>query len=493
MYELGPSEFYKNKTALVTGGTGLVGQLLIEKLIRLDARKIFIIVREKKGVSAEERTQKLLGTPIFESYLQNENLNNNIQNKLIQKVILIEGDLAREGLGLNENDTNLLIEETELIFHSAAHVRFDECLRDCITINVKGTKELLQLSEKMSKLLSFVYVSTAFCQIHHKVVEEKFYPPPIDPEIMIKSLDLFESEEIMDIFTQKIISPLVNSYTFSKALAEDLIKSYSSTIPVCVVRPSIILTTYREPIPGFTSNLYGISGIICGVGIGVLRVANIGPETLSDIIPADYVTNFILLSAWKRSQRDTNSRELIFNCCASENSVFNKYVGDKSVEIGKTMPLKRSLWKICYTAYNFHGFFFIFELFYHILPAFIFDFMLFLQLKNPKVVKIYRKIAKFQSAVGSFFNIDYKFSNKKMTTLIDEIPEKEKFECDIRKVVWDDFWPSYIRGLRRYMMKEDDDTIPEALSRHHKITIVHNLMLVLIYCTILYVILKIVF
>lgn len=496
MFYLPPTEYFKDKTSFVTGCTGLVGQLLIEKLIRLDVRKIFVLVRNKKGVTPQERITTLFNTPIFARLGENldQDLNNNTPSlKWTQKIKILEGDLSENGLGMNENDTNSLIEETELIFHAAAHVRFDECLRDCVTINVKGTQELLNMAEKMSNLLSFVYVSTAFSQIHHKIVEEKFYPAPIDPDVMIKALDLFESDELLNIFTHKMISPLVNSYTFSKALAEELIKRRSERLPICVVRPSIILTTYREPISGYTSNLYGISGIICGVGIGILRVANIGPDTLSDIIPADYVTNFILLSAWNQSNCLSNTP--VYNCCASENSVFNKYVGDKSVEIGKTMPLKRSLWKICYTAHNFHGFFFIFELFYHILPAFLFDCILILQCKKTKVVKIYRKIAKFQDAVSAFFNVDYKFSNKCMTMLIDKLPEKERevFECDIRKVVWDDFWPCYIKGLRKYMMKEDDDTIPEALVRHNLITLVHNLILGAIYLQFLYFFVKFLF
>lgn len=494
MFDLSPTEYFKDKTAFVTGCTGLVGQLLIEKLIRLDVRKIFVLVRTKKGLTPSERIATLFNTPIFAPLHVNEDQNNNTPCNIFkwtQKIKILEGDLSERGLGLNENDTNLLIEETELIFHAAAHVRFDECLRDCITINVKGTQELLNMSEKMSHLKSFVYVSTAFAQIHQKVVEEKFYPAPVDPEVMIKALDLFESDEMLNIFTQKIISPHVNSYTFSKALAEDLINSRSDKLPICIVRPSIILTTYREPISGYTSNLYGISGIICGVGIGILRVTNIGPETLSDVIPADYVTNFIMLSAWKQAKQPNISR--VYNCCASENSIYNKYVGDKSVEIGKTMPLKRSLWKICYTAHNFHGFFFIFEFFYHILPAFLFDFILFVQRKKPKVVKIYRKIAKFQDAISAFFNVDYKFSNKQMTELIDQLPEKERdvFECDIRKIVWDDFWPCYIKGLRKYMMKEDEDTISEALVRHKLITLVHNFILGVIYLNFLYVFVKI--
>ncbi|XP_063702853.1 fatty acyl-CoA reductase wat-like [Culicoides brevitarsis] len=482
-----PSEYFKDKTVFVTGCTGLVGQLLIEKLIRLNVHRIFVLVRPKKGISPIERMTALFGTPIF------ADPNNNVaENKKISKKIrILEGDLAENNFNLSSEDQNLLTEETEIVFHAAAHVRFDDCLKDCVTINVKATRELLLMAEKMTKLSSFVYVSTAFAQMHHKLVSEKFYPASICPDIMIKALELFENEDYIDTFTQKIIAPHVNSYTFSKTLAEELINRWKMKLPVCVVRPSIILTTHKEPFPGYTSNFYGINGIICGVGFGIMRVTNIGPETLSDIVPADYVSNFILLAAWNQTQK--TSREVVFNCCANEKSVTNKFVGDKSVEIGKTMPLKRSLWKICYTSRNFHGFFCVVELFYHILPAFLFDFLLILQRRKPKIVKIYRKIAKFQNALGQFFNRDYKFDNTNMKKVIDEVKseqEREIFQCDIRNINWDEFWPFYIKGMRRYLMKEDDDTIEEALKRHKLLTIVHNFIFGVIYLQILYIFVK---
>ena len=43
-------------------------------------------------------------------------------------------------MGLSEEDRNLVVSETNVVFHVAATVRFDEKLSKAIAINVRGTK-----------------------------------------------------------------------------------------------------------------------------------------------------------------------------------------------------------------------------------------------------------------------------------------------------------------------------------------------------------------
>lgn len=57
-------EFLSEKTIFVTGGFGFVGKLLIEKLLRCDVKKIYCMVRPKKGKNIEERFERFINDPV---------------------------------------------------------------------------------------------------------------------------------------------------------------------------------------------------------------------------------------------------------------------------------------------------------------------------------------------------------------------------------------------------------------------------------------------
>lgn len=51
---------------LTLGGFGFLGKLLIEKLLRCDVKRIYLMARAKKGKSLEERFEALLQDPVSE-------------------------------------------------------------------------------------------------------------------------------------------------------------------------------------------------------------------------------------------------------------------------------------------------------------------------------------------------------------------------------------------------------------------------------------------
>lgn len=87
------------------------------------------------------------------------------------KVVLVNGDLQKLDLGLSNDDRADLIREVEVVFHAAADVRFDESLKEATEINIRGTREIMLLSQLMVNLSVFVYVSTAFCTPSFQVRE----------------------------------------------------------------------------------------------------------------------------------------------------------------------------------------------------------------------------------------------------------------------------------------------------------------------------------
>lgn len=58
------------------------------------------------------------------------------------------------------------------MFHAGADVRFDEGLRETVETNLRGTREMLELSKAMVKLNVFVYISTCFVAVNTEVEEK---------------------------------------------------------------------------------------------------------------------------------------------------------------------------------------------------------------------------------------------------------------------------------------------------------------------------------
>lgn len=56
--------YYKGKYVFITGATGFLGKVLIEKLLRscTDLKAIYVLVRSKKGKSASERLREIVNS-----------------------------------------------------------------------------------------------------------------------------------------------------------------------------------------------------------------------------------------------------------------------------------------------------------------------------------------------------------------------------------------------------------------------------------------------
>ncbi|GBM86883.1 hypothetical protein AVEN_207394-1 [Araneus ventricosus] len=60
-----------------------------------------------------------------------------------------------------------------------------------------------------------------------------------------------------------------NLYSFSKCLAENVITDTASDLPIAIIRPSIVFSTWKHPIPGYLEENFGITTSFLGtVGLG---------------------------------------------------------------------------------------------------------------------------------------------------------------------------------------------------------------------------------
>lgn len=60
------SDVFKDTSVLISGGTGFMGKVITEKLLRAcpDIKHIYLLIREKKGKNLHQRLDDILQEPV---------------------------------------------------------------------------------------------------------------------------------------------------------------------------------------------------------------------------------------------------------------------------------------------------------------------------------------------------------------------------------------------------------------------------------------------
>ena len=74
-------------------------------------------------------------------------------------------------------------------------------------------------------------------------------------------------------------------------------KRKNSSLPVVLIRPSIIGCSYEEPSPGWTDTFSAAGGITIAGSLGIINYVCGDGDNIADLIPVDIVSNLILTSS----------------------------------------------------------------------------------------------------------------------------------------------------------------------------------------------------
>ena len=95
-----------------------------------------------------------------------------------------------------------------------------------------------------------------------------------------------------------------DAYAFTKAMAEQAVQEVRGDIPLSIVRPSIIESSWGEPKSGWIRGFRMAEPIILNFGKGTLREFPGIPEGIIDVIPVDLVASAIVAVAAQEKPSD---------------------------------------------------------------------------------------------------------------------------------------------------------------------------------------------
>ncbi|CAG9131822.1 unnamed protein product [Plutella xylostella] len=428
-----------------------------------DIKKIYLLSRDKKGKSMEERLKKTLEDPVFE---EARKVNPYFEKRLVP----VAGDVAELRLGLSDEDWNMLAEEVNYIYHIAATVRFDEPLKVAILTNARGTREVITLAKETKNLKTFVHVSTAYSNCYNEETFEKFYPTPVSAQTIIDLCETFD-EDRLEAITPHILGGWPNTYSFSKAIAEEAVRTYATDIPTCVVRPGSVVPTACEPAPGWLdiSNVSGPSGFVLGTATGVIHTSLVNPDAKHDIVPVDYVTNLTIAATWDTVQRYENGhRDIkIYTVSNIRNFVSWRVYRDVLETEGRKLVSPKAIW-YCGTveAYNEYTYFLL-SLFLHFIPAFFVDIVLKLRGSKFRLLKIYKRVYKLNTIVSFFLLRPFRLHDDNTLDLFNRLSDTDRtiFNFDVADIDFNVYVKYWWLGLRKYIIKDGLKGTDEAVRK----------------------------
>uniref|UniRef100_A0A2S2P2M9 Fatty acyl-CoA reductase n=1 Tax=Schizaphis graminum TaxID=13262 RepID=A0A2S2P2M9_SCHGA len=476
------TETFQNGTVFVTGCTGFLGKILTEKLLRTcDVKNIAILVRGKSRLTASQRAENIFKQPIFD-VLRTE------KPDFMTKIKIIDGYLEEHLLGISTKNRDWLIKNVNFVFHCAATVKFNETLRVATQINIQGTENILALATGMNNLKGFVYVSTAYSQCPRNEIKEEFYHVPIT----VKELkQLIIQDENVD----NVLEDWPNTYTFTKALAENMILTDKNQLPISIFRPSIVGCTQIEPEPGWFDNKQGLAAVVTSVIVGFSRTLPITMNKKADIVPVDYSANALISVMWDTVIRYQNSDEKnnepkIYNYVSSFDrpllwGTFIEYVYETYYEV----PPLQSMWYICCVFSANRWIINTMRFLLHRIPSALVDLSLFICGKNPKMLKMYAKTEKITDTLRVFTANEWKFDNSNTRKLWTSLSQDDrKMYCfNFEGFDWRLYTRNIVYGVRKHILHEDFNNISKALSKHRKLFWLHQLCV----CFLIYIVLQI--
>jgi fatty acyl-CoA reductase len=344
----------------VTGATGFLGTALVERLLRsVPGCEVVVLVRPGQRQGPVERTRReILRNDCFDR-LRKE-LGETFDAVVAERLQTIAGDVARDGLGLDEAGRDLL-GSCDVVIHAAAAVTFDAPLDGAVEVNLLGPSRVADTLNEIAAgraaangagavLPHLIAVSTAYVNSGHKgdaaeeLITSSKFVSKIDWRAEVGAARRARADEdaasrsperltafhrsarselgaagtaLLAEKTEQLRSDWVrdrmvelgrgrsralgwpDAYAFTKSLGENALLDSRGDLPVTFVRPSIVESSLAQPRPGWIRGFRMAEPVIISYARGLLKQFPGVPEGIVDVIPVDLVVAALIAVAAK--------------------------------------------------------------------------------------------------------------------------------------------------------------------------------------------------
>ncbi|CAL5000565.1 unnamed protein product [Urochloa decumbens] len=495
--------YFKGKSILITGSTGFLGKIVVEKILRVqpDANKIYLLVRGTTDASAQERVQQeVIDTELFG--LLREKHGNGFQHFIHEKVVALAGDIVYENLGLEAPILKELAKKIDIIINIAATTNFYERYDVSLDVNVMGVKHLCEFAKQCPMLKMFMQVSSAYVSGGREglLLEKPIEPGEslregtyldIDAELQLvreakkqliinnnSSCDDDETHNNNKTEIRKAMKELglqrarhhgwSNTYVFTKAMGEVLLGQLRGDIPVVIMRPSVITSVRSDPLPGWMQGTRTIDTLIIGYAKQNLSCFLGDLSVVVDVIPGDMVANAIMAAMVAHSEEKGAQVVPVYHVTSSlrnpatyavlyESGRRHFYENPRVGKDGKVIPTREMRFFTTIARFNLYMFL-TFKLpleILHLVNMLLCG--LFSRLYNDLNRK-YKFVMHLVDVYGPFAFFNGRFDDMNLErlrlTMAMKTPEDQMFNFDPKTIDWDDYFTKiHIPGVLKYLCK----------------------------------------
>ncbi|MDN6318510.1 MAG: fatty acyl-CoA reductase [Marinobacter sp.] len=337
-------EQLRGKHVLVTGTTGFLGKVILEKLMRAvpDIGGIHLLIRgNKRHPDARSRfLEEIAASSVFDRLREESPVA--FEAFLEDRLHCVTGEVTQPDFGLVPAAVRELANGIDVVINSAASVNFREELDKALSINTLCLENIAELA-RHNPSLAVVQVSTCYVngmnsgQITESVIK------PAGEEIPRNQAGYYEIEELIRLLNdsiadvrsrytgkvreQKLVDLGIreanrygwsDTYTFTKWLGEQLLMKALKGRALTIVRPAIIESALEEPAPGWIEGVKVADAIILAYAREKVTVFPGKRSGIIDVIPVDLVANGIILAAAEAMAEPPRVR--IYQCCSGSSN-----------------------------------------------------------------------------------------------------------------------------------------------------------------------------